>query len=261
MPASAEPGPPLRIVYLANNRVGLDAIELVRRDGTEIAGLVVHPDDRAKLRAEIIAAAGVPADCIFDGAALRDPAVLAQIGALGAELALSVYFGYVLRPEFLALFGSVLNLHPALLPYNRGAHPNVWSLVEGTPAGVTLHHVDPGIDTGDLVAQAEVPVEPIDTAETLYHKLEAASLALLAATWPAIRAGRAPRRPQPAGHGSSHRVRDLAALDRVDLDRRTTARELIDLLRARTFPPHKGAYIEVDGKRVYLRLELTYGDD
>src|SRR5215470_9599709 len=178
MPASEEPGQPLRIVYLANNRVGLDAIELLRRDGTEIAGLVVHPDDRAKLRAEIITAAGVPADRIFDGATLRDPAVLARIAALGADLALSVSFGYVLRPEFLALFGSVLNLHPALLPHNRGAHPNVWSLVESTPAGVTLHHVDPGVDTGDIVAQAEVPVEPVDTAETLYARLEAASLAL-----------------------------------------------------------------------------------
>jgi methionyl-tRNA formyltransferase len=260
MPA-AEPGTPLRILTLANNRVGLGAVELLRRDGTEIAGLVVHPEDRARHRAEIIQAAGVPADRIFDGATLRDPAVLARIAALDADLALSVYFGYILRPEFLALFGSVLNLHPALLPYNRGAHPNVWSIVEGTPAGVTLHHVDPGVDTGDIVAQAEVAIEPVDTAETLYARLEAASLALLAAAWPAIRAGRAPRRPQPAGPGSSHRVRDLAALDRIDLDRRYTGRELIDLLRARTFPPHRGAYIEVDGKRVYLRLELTYGDD
>jgi methionyl-tRNA formyltransferase len=251
----------MRIVYLANNRVGLGAVELLRRDGTEIAGLVVHPEGREKHRAEIVRAAGVPADRIFDAATLRDPAVLARIAALGADLALSVYFGYLLRPEFLALFGSVLNLHPALLPYNRGAHPNVWSIVDGTPAGVTLHHVDPGVDTGDIVAQAEITVEPIDTAETLYARLEAASLALLAATWPAIRAGTATRRPQPAGHGSSHRVRDLASLDRIDLDRRTTARELIDLLRARTFPPHPGAYIEVDGKRVYLRLELAYGDD
>src|SRR6185295_1772991 len=197
---AAEPGRPLRIVALANNRVGLGAVELLRRDGTEIAGLVVHPADRARLRAEIIAAAGVPADRIFDGSTLRDPTVLAQIAALGADLALSVYFGYLLRPEFLALFGSVLNLHPALLPYNRGAHPNVWSIVDGTPAGVTLHHVDPGIDTGDIVAQAEVTVEPVDTGETLYAKLEAASLDLLAASWPAIRAGTARRRPQPADH-------------------------------------------------------------
>jgi methionyl-tRNA formyltransferase len=256
------PGHPLRIVYLANNRVGLAALELLRRDGTEIAGLVVHPADRQKHRAEIIAAAGVPADRIFDGSTLRDPAVLARITALDADLALSVFFGYLLRPDFLAAFrGNVLNLHPALLPYNRGAHPNVWSIIDGTPAGATLHYVDPGIDTGDIVAQAEVPVAATDTAATLYAKLEAASLDLLAATWPAIRAGTAPRTPQLATTGTSHKVRDLAALDRIDLDRPTTARELINLLRARSFPPHPGAYIDLDGQRIYLRLELTAADD
>jgi methionyl-tRNA formyltransferase len=262
MPSPRSPGAPLRIVYLANNRVGLAALEILRRDGTEIAGLVVHPADRQKHRAEIIAASGVPADGIFDGATLRDPAVVARIAALDADLALSVFFGYLLRPDFLAAFrGNVLNLHPALLPYNRGAHPNVWSLVDGTPAGATLHYVDPGIDTGDIVAQREVPVVAVDTAATLYAKLETASLDLLATTWPAIRAGAAPRLPQSAAAGTSHKVRDLAALDRIDLDRPTTARELINLLRARSFPPHPGAYIEIDGRRIYLRLELTTDDD
>lgn len=262
MRAPRPPGAPPRIVYLANNRVGLAALELLRRDGTEIAGLVVHPADRQKHRAEIIAASGVPADRIFDGSTLRAPAVLAAIAALDADLALSVYFGYLLRAEFLAVFdGNVLNLHPALLPYNRGAHPNVWSIIDRTPAGATLHYIDPGVDTGDIVAQAAVTVEPVDTAATLYARLEAASLDLLAATWPAIRAGTIPRRPQPAGGGTSHRVRDLASLDRIDLDRSYTARELIDLLRARTFPPHAGAYIEVDGKRIYLRLDLAYADE
>ena len=261
MRAPRPPGAPPRIVYLANNRVGLAALELLRRDGTAIAGLVVHPADRQKHRAEIIAASGVPSDRIFDGSTLRDAAVLAAIAALDADLALSVYFGYLLRSEFLALFdGNVLNLHPALLPYNRGAHPNVWSIVDRTPAGATLHYIDPGVDTGDIVAQAPVPIEPIDTAATLYAKFEAASLDLLATAWPAIRAGTIPRHPQPTG-GTSHRVRDLASLDRIDLDRHYTARELIDLLRARTFPPHAGAYIEVDGKRIHVRLELTYSDD
>lgn len=269
MPASSHapgapgaPVTPLRIVYLANNRVGLAAVELLRRDGTDIAGLVVHPPDRHKLRDEIIAATGLPADRIFDASTLRDPAVLSRIAALDADLALSVYFGYLLRPEFLALFrGNVLNLHPALLPYNRGAHPNVWSIVDGTPAGATLHYVDPGVDTGDIVAQLEVPVSSADTAATLYTKLEAAALDLLAATWPAIRAGTAARTPQPTATGTSHKVRDLAALDRIDLDRPTTARALINLLRARSFPPYPGAYIEVDGRRIYLRLELTTDDD
>jgi len=51
----------------------------------------------------------------------------------------SVLFDYILKPDFLGMFpGGTINLNPALLPYNRGQYPNVWSIVEGTPAGATI---------------------------------------------------------------------------------------------------------------------------
>ena len=88
-------------------------------------------------------------------------------------------FGYILRPNFLRLIPrGCVNVHPALLPYNRGAYPNVWSIVDGSPAGVTIHFVDEGIDTGDIIAQAQVVIEPVDTGESLYRKLERGAVAL-----------------------------------------------------------------------------------
>jgi methionyl-tRNA formyltransferase len=50
-------------------------------------------------------------------------------------------------------------------------------------------------------------------------------------------------------------------VDEVDLDAPTTGRALIDLLRARTFPPYRGAYFKHDGRKVYLRLQLAYEED
>jgi methionyl-tRNA formyltransferase len=50
-------------------------------------------------------------------------------------------------------------------------------------------------------------------------------------------------------------------IDEIDLDRAYPARELIDLLRARTFPPYTGAYVRVGNRKVYLRLQLLYEDD
>jgi methionyl-tRNA formyltransferase len=132
----------------------------------------------------------------------------------------------------------------------------VWSIIEGTPAGVTLHYVDAGIDTGDIIARHEVAVDAVDTGETLYRKLERAAVTLFRENWPAIRAGRIERTAQN-DEGASHRTRDVETIDRIDLDRTYTGRELINLLRARTFPPHRGAYIEVDGQRVYLELSLS----
>lgn len=246
----------MKIIYFGNNVLGLNGLRYLQERGDELVGLVVHPPGRRRCTEEMVRLAGLPQSQVFDGSRLRDPDVVHAIQALGADIGLSVLFGYILQPELIDTFPQgIVNLHPALLPWNRGANPNVWSIVDGTPAGVTLHHIDSGVDSGDIVAQRRVPVEPVDTGATLYAKLEGAGMQLLRDTWPAILSGTAPRHPQPAG-GTFHRVRDVDQIDPIELDRCYKARELLDILRARTFPPHKGAYFEVDGKRVYVRVEL-----
>ncbi len=72
-----------------------------------------------------------------------------------------------------------------------------------------------------------------------------------------IAAGDASRVAQAGDDGTSHRMKDVEAIDEIDLDATYTARELIDLLRARTFPPYPGAFfLDQNGARVYLRLQL-----
>lgn len=247
----------MRILFLGNNWVGWQVAAWLAQQGEEIVGAVVHPAAKQKHRAEIVAALGLAPEAVFEGQRLTEPAVLDAIGALQPEFALSIFFGYILRPAFLQLpAAGCINLHPALLPYNRGAHPNVWSIIDGTPAGVTLHYIDAGVDTGDIIAQREVAVEPWDTGATLYRRLENASVELFKLTWPAIRAGSAPRRAQPAALATAHRAKDLEGLDEIDLQASYKAEELIDLLRARTFPPYPGAYFRSGGKKIFLRLEL-----
>lgn len=251
----------MRVVCFANNWVGWKAVEFLRKQPDEIVGLVLHPEAKRRFGDEIIHAAGLPPESIFDGSALRDPQVQGAIGALNPEVGASLLFGYILRQPLIDLFpAGVVNLHPAYLPYNRGQYPNVWSIVERTPAGTTIHYIDEQIDTGDIIAQRRVEVAATDTGQSLYRKLERATVELFEETWPMIRAGTAPRRPQ-SGRGTSHRTADTERIDRIDLDRTYTARELIDILRARTFPPYAGAYFEEDGKRVYLRLSLSEGLD
>lgn len=247
----------MRVLYFANNIVGLDVLRLLRAKGDDIVGLVVHPSERSRFRDEIIQAAGLPESRVFEGNTLRRPEIVERLGTLEAEIGLSVFFGYILRPAVISMMPrGCLNLHPAFLPYGRGAYPNVWAIVDRVPAGVTLHYIDRGVDTGDIVSRSEVPVLPTDTGETLYRRLEEACVKLFDEAWPSVRDGTAGRVPQEPDVRTSHQVADVERLDRIDLDRRYTARELIDIIRARTFPPHSGAYFEEDGHRVYLRLEL-----
>lgn len=252
----------MRVLYFANNRVGWQIGRWLREQDEEIVGLVLHPPKRRRFGAEILEAVPVEPDRIFDGSRLRETGIAAELGALRPDVGVSALFGYLIPPEVLALFPhGCVNVHPAYLPYNRGAYPNVWSIVDRTPAGVTIHFVDDGIDTGDVVAQRRVEVEPTDTGETLYRRLEEASFALFRETWPLIRSGRAPRTPQQRDAGTFHRVRDVERIDEIDLDRSYDGRFLIDVLRARTFGTFPGAYFR-DGKRkIYVTVQLRASEE
>ncbi len=135
--------------------------------------------------------------------------------ATGASFAVSHGYRLILRPLVIEqLPERLVNLHIALLPYNRGADPTLWSVLESTPAGATIHHIDAGVDTGDIIAQREVALADDDTLATAYAKLQDAMAELFREQWPVIRAGAAARRPQPPG-GSVHRVADRAAVEHL----------------------------------------------
>ena len=250
----------MRILLFANNWVGFQIAEWLRSQGEEIVGLVLHPATQRKYGDEIVATAGLDASRIFDGSLLRTSAVANNIKSLAPEIGISAFFGYILRREILeSLPSGCINIHPALLPYNRGAHPNIWSIVDNTPAGATVHYINEGVDTGDIIARQQVSVEPTDTGESLYRRLEKSCVDLFKQAWTSIRNGTAPRYPQSSG-GTFHRMRDVAEIDEIDLNRTYVARDLINILRARTFPPHKSAYFKSGDSKIFVRVHLQNED-
>ncbi|MBI2339371.1 MAG: hypothetical protein HYU99_03240 [Deltaproteobacteria bacterium] len=248
----------MRIVYFGNNRNGLNILRWLKEMREEVVGLVIHPDEKGRYVSDIVRTAELGKDRIWPAPSLKETRTIAGLRELRPDVGISINFGYRLQPAVIGLFPlGCLNLHTGYLPYNRGAHPNVWSLVEGTPAGVTLHYMDEGMDTGGIIAKERVEAAWTDTGASLYGKLEAASLSLFQKTWPRIRRGeRLPSTPQQRGEGTFHRARDLQTLDPIDLDKHYRARDLINLLRARTFAPYSGAYFEEKGEKIYIRISL-----
>lgn len=252
----------MKIVFLANNWLGLKVLEYLREGDDEFVALGIHPSDRRKFGDEIVELGGVDRSMLFEGSEINAPETIEKISSADPDICLSVMFGTILKPPFLALFGKqAYNLHPSLLPYNRGSYPNVWSIVDGTPAGATLHRIDAGIDTGEIIAQREIPVEPVDTGETLYRKLEETGLSLFRDIWPDLRSGPVGGMRQAVDGGTEHRLADVDEIDEIKLDDDYTARTLIDRMRARTFDGHRGTYFEVDGRRVYIRIQLEYENE
>ena len=123
-----------------------------------------------------------------------------------------ISYGYrhILRKDILDLFpNSAINMHISYLPFNRGADPNFWSFIDGTPKGVTIHYLDEGVDTGDIIIQKEIPFDQIEeeTLGSSYQKLQVEIQNLFFQHWNAIKSQQCERTPQ-VGEGSTHKVKD-----------------------------------------------------
>jgi phosphoribosylglycinamide formyltransferase-1 len=131
------------------------------------------------------AGAGVPSAVFELGAyedrAERDSAMADWLESEGVELVVCAGYMQLLCPAFLARFpGRVVNVHPAPLPDFPGAHPLEDVLAAGAPAAAaTVHFVDEGVDTGQVIAAEQVPVLAGDTVETLRERVHEAEHRLL----------------------------------------------------------------------------------
>lgn len=92
------------------------------------------------------------------------------------DLTVSYTYRYILSENTIhALNDNVVNLHNSVLPFNRGADPNIWSIVDGTPRGVTLHYMDAELDKGYVIAQEIINDNEDETMASSYNNLDRAA--------------------------------------------------------------------------------------
>ncbi|HKO96131.1 MAG TPA: formyltransferase family protein [Pyrinomonadaceae bacterium] len=171
-----------------------------------------------------------------------------------APYGFSVHYPAILKPEFLNKYRKTYNLHPGYLPWGRGYYPIFWALWEQTPAGATLHEISPGIDEGPIVAQTQVQYNEGDTGGSLFLRVRQAEQNLFLKYLPLIIEGKdIPTEPQASG-GSYHRKREFDELKhQADWDQ-MSAKDLVRLARAFTFPGHSGLELAVGSHRVEISL-------
>jgi methionyl-tRNA formyltransferase len=175
----------------------------------------------------------------------------------GADLGLLAWWPKILRSTLLELpRNGFLNTHPSFLPYNRGKNYNFWALVEQAPFGVTLHKVDAGIDTGDIVVQSKIHYDWCDSGETLYKKAQLEMLDLFINSYPHIREGEIKPIQQDHSIGSFHQASELEPASKIELDSSYRARTLLNLIRARTFEGYPGCWFEENGSRYEISIRI-----
>jgi phosphoribosylglycinamide formyltransferase-1 len=151
---------PVRIVAVGSDRAGVDG--LARAERASVPGFVVrladHPDRDA-----------------------WDVALADAVAAYQPDLVVSAGFMKIVGPAFLDRFaGRMINTHPALLPAFPGAHAVQDAVAYGVKVtGCTVHLVDKGVDTGPILAQQPVVVEPGEQAGELHARIKAVERRLL----------------------------------------------------------------------------------
>jgi methionyl-tRNA formyltransferase len=239
----------MRLVLLADGVVGTDIARYLMVNYQEDIALIVTTEiNDIHREAE---SRGVPV-CIF----VTEQNVLDRLNN-GVDLGLLAWWPKILKQPLLEMPRlGFLNTHPSLLPYNRGKHYNFWALVEQAPFGVSIHRVDSGVDTGDIVAQSPIEYDWSDTGESLYNKAQAGMVDLLLNVYPILRTGEWSSKEQGEGQGSFHRASELELASQINLDSQYRARDLLNLLRARTFDGYPGCWFEEAGKRYEISIKI-----
>jgi methionyl-tRNA formyltransferase len=180
----------------------------------------------------------------------RDPQVREEFVALDADLAILAFVSFIVPQQVFSAprLGSIC-FHPSLLPKYRGASAINWALIKGeTVTGLSLFWVDAGIDTGPVLLQKQVPIEPDDTTGSLYfNKIFPLGIEAIGEAVDLIKAGNPPRIVQD----ESRATYDPPCGDEhARIDWSKPAQEVYNLIRG--CDPQPGAHATYNGKMVRI---------
>ena len=179
----------MRVVFMGTPVFAVPSLEALANSDHEVVGVVTQPD-RPKGRGQAIVSCPVKELALSKGLPVRqpdkikNPEFLQQLSEWKPDVIAVTAFGRILPKTILNLppMGCV-NVHGSLLPAYRGAAPIQWALIHGdTETGITTMLMDEGMDTGAVLLQQTIQIEPEDTALELGARMAAAGGALLVET-------------------------------------------------------------------------------
>lgn len=189
----------MRIAFVGEEAAGARALQRIARSDHSLVGVLTD----AEPEGQGITVASVAAECevpTMPARRAKDPELADELRALEVDVLLNVHSLYIIRPEVLAAprWGA-FNLHPGPLPDVAGLNAPSWAIVNGHHRhGVTVHWMEPGIDTGDVVARTDFDLTTDDTGATVAMRCAEKGLGLLDGLLDQLAedASAVPRRPQ-----------------------------------------------------------------
>ena len=240
----------MRIILIGQAAFAEKSLEKIVSKGDEVVAVYCPPDlpngkfDPVKQKALDL---GVP---VRQHKSFKAPEVREEFIALNADLAILAFVSFIVPQRVFSVprLGSIC-FHPSLLPQYRGASAINWALIKGeTVTGLTLFWVDRGIDTGPILLQKEVPVDPEDTTGSLYfNKIFPLGIEAIGEAVDLIKRGNPPRISQDESKASyDPPCRD----EHAKIDWSKPAVQVHNLIRG--CDPQPGAHATYDGKQLRI---------
>ncbi len=186
----------MRIVFMGTPDFSVPCLQRLIADGEEVVGVFTQPD-KPKGRGYELTPPPVKVEAlkhnipVFQPKSMRDGEALKILETLQPDLNVVVAYGKILPPEILYFpkYNSI-NIHASILPKYRGAAPIQWVILNGEEkTGVTSMQMDDGIDTGDMLLKAELPIPPNMTGGELHDALSELGAQVLSDTLKALKNG------------------------------------------------------------------------
>ncbi len=194
----------LRIVFMGTPEFAVSGLEHLLRVGYNIVGVITAPDKPAgrgrKLHQSAVKKYAISAGLrVLQPTNLKDEGFIEELKSLRANLQVVVAFRMLPKVVWQMPEYGTFNLHASLLPDYRGAAPINWAIINGeTETGVTTFFIDEKIDTGQIILQDKVPIDPDETAGGLHDKLMSLGSQLIVDTVQQVESNHVKAMPQVA---------------------------------------------------------------
>lgn len=241
----------MKIVYMGTPDFAVPPLAALVQNGYEVTAVVTQPD-KPKGRGKTLLPTPVKEEAmkhdipVYQPLKVREPEFVETLKKLEPDMIIVAAFGQIIPKTILDMpkYGC-LNIHASLLPKYRGAAPIQQAVIDGEKeSGVTIMQMGVGLDTGDMISQAVVPLAEDETGGSLFDKLAEEGAALLIRTIPSIVDGTAVYTKQPEESPTPYAAMISKKMGLMDFSK--SAVELERLVRG--LNPWPSAYTFLNGK-------------
>jgi methionyl-tRNA formyltransferase len=225
----------MRVIFMGTPGFAVPCLDVLVKNGFDIVAVVTAPDRPAgrgqKVKISEVKEYSLKSNLnLLQPANLKSPEFLETLQSLKPDLQVVVAFRMLPKQVWDLPLKGTINLHASLLPNYRGAAPINWAIINGeSKTGATTFYINEKIDTGSIIDQVEVKIEPKDTAGTLHDKLMMSGADLLLKTVKEIQQDKVNPKPQELSNNLKEAPKIFKGDTKVDFSQ--SARDVINLIR------------------------------